>query len=288
MQYHNDQGELITEYLPDERSGGLIWGLLKMIKDVHVSRYLIWNLFLRDFNVQFRQQLIGYFWAVLGPLMGIASFVFMAYTGILNPGDSGMPYPLYVFIGTSLWGYMIQSMTAVGGGLQAQADLIMRTNIPKIALAVSTLGNVLYSMLINYISILLIMLLAGYKPSWMIILYPILAIPILMVGTGIGLFLAVTAIMAKDLTKIATQALTIVMYATPVVYVVSRIQQPIIKKMIILNPLTYLIDVPRSLGCLGTSGFVSQYVLASLGAGAFLLVSIRAFYLLQDLVAERL
>ena len=288
MQYRDDNDVLITEYVPNERNGGLLWGISKMIEDVRMSRHLIWNLFLRDFNVQFRQQILGYFWALAGPLLGIVSFVFMAYTGILRPGDSGIPYPLYVFMGSSLWGYMLLSMTAVGGSLQAQADLIMRTNIPKMSLAVSALSNVVYGMLINYASLLLIMLIAGFKPSWWVLLYPVLAVPLLMVGTSIGLLLSVTAIMAKDLTKIVTQGFTILMYLTPVVYVVDQIEQPIIKKLIILNPLTYLIEVPRSLSCLGETRYLGLYGWGLLGAVLMLMVSIRAFYLLQDLVAERL
>lgn len=288
MQYRDEQGVLITEYVSNEINGGLFRGMAKMIADVFNSRHLIWNLFLRDFNVQFRQQILGYFWAVAGPLLGIVSFVFMAYTGILRPGDSGIPYPLYVFMGTSLWGYMLQAMTSVGGGLQAQSDLIMRTNIPKMALAVSSLSNVIYGLLINCITLGVIMLISGFKPSIWILFYPFLSFPLLIVGTSIGLILSVTGAIAKDLGKIVNQVFTVLMYATPVIYVVNQIEQPLVRKLIILNPLTYLIDVPRSLSCLGETGFWVQYCWASLGAILLFITSIQIFYLLQDLVAERL
>jgi len=288
MQSRDQNGVLITEYVPNESQGGIIRGTLKMIAEVYNARYLIWSMFLRDFNVQFRQQILGYFWAVLAPLMGIVSFVFLAYTGVLSPGDSGIPYPLYVFMGTSLWGFMIQAITAVGGGLQLQADLIMRTNIPKVALAISSLSNVIYALLINCITLLVVMAIMGFMPSFWVVLYPLLALPLIIFGTGIGLILSVSSAIAKDLTKIVVQVFNVLMYATPVIYVIDKIEQPLVRKMIVCNPLTYLIDAPRALVCLGDTGYWAQYGWVSLGVAVFFIGSIRIFYLLQDLIAERL
>jgi len=80
------------------------------IDDICMSRDVIWRMFLRDFLMQFRQKILGYFWAVIGPLMAIATFVFINKTGFLHPGDVGIPYPLFVFVGTGLWGIMIASL----------------------------------------------------------------------------------------------------------------------------------------------------------------------------------
>src|ERR1700761_5174582 len=91
----------ITVYTANKGATGLLLTAVRSVRDIYRHRHLIWVLFSRDFKAQFKQNLLGYLWAVLGPLMGVFSFIFMNFVGILNPGPTGVPYPVYAFIGTS-------------------------------------------------------------------------------------------------------------------------------------------------------------------------------------------
>src|SRR5215470_14256021 len=166
MRYLEEDGTPVTVYLPNERRGGLIWGLKQAYEDVVASRHVIFRLFWRDFIAQFRQKLLGYFWALLNPLFGIASFLFLFFIGALHPGEGEIPYTLYALVGSTIWGCLPGAMGAVSGGLQAQADLIMRTRIPKLALAVSSLATLTYSIGISMITMAIIFVAVGFPPSW--------------------------------------------------------------------------------------------------------------------------
>jgi lipopolysaccharide transport system permease protein len=109
-----------------------------------------------------------------------------------------------------------------------------------------------------------------------------------LLGTAFGLVLSVLGTIAKDLTPLVTQALSLVMYVTPVIYLHSTIQNPIIKSIIAWNPVSYLVDVPRSLICLGRADNVGTYLWVALATLVLITVGLRVFYLLEDLVAERL
>jgi lipopolysaccharide transport system permease protein len=78
------------------------------------------------------------------------------------------------------------------------------------------------------------------------------------------------------------------MYITPVIYVHSTIQNAFVRKLIELNPVSYLVDVPRSLICLGRAENTDVYMFVSVGAVLLVTIGLRVFYLLEDLVAERL
>jgi len=289
LRYIDDDGVPVTIYVPNERQGGIFWALSQACRDIGTARHAILQLFLRDFRAQFRQKILGYLWALITPLLGIFSFIFLYFAGLLNPGvEDGVPYPIYVLLGTSLWGCLVGTMGTVSAGLQSQSDLIMRTNIPKLALAISSLANTIYSILIGMVTMLIIFLIYGFIPSMWFFAYPLLALPMLTLGTAMGLVLSVVGSIAKDLTQIINQGLTLVMYATPVIYVTSQIENPFVRKVIELNPLTYLIDVPRSLICSGRAEHVAQYLWISLGVLTASLIALRVFYLIQDLVAERL
>ncbi|MFN3622680.1 MAG: ABC transporter permease [Hyphomicrobium sp.] len=288
MRTVDEDGMIVTVYTPNERRGGLIWGARQAYGDLVESRYVIARLFWRDFIAQFRQKILGYFWAILNPLFGIASFLFLFAAGVLHPGEGEIPYTLYVLVGSTIWACLPAAMTAVAGGLQAQADLIMRTRVPKLALAVSSLAGVVYSTLISMVTMMVIFLVAGYTPSLWFLAYPILILPMVLLGTGVGLALSVLGTIARDVVPIVTQVLAILMYLTPVIYVRATVQSPMIATVIDYNPLTYLIEIPRSLVCLGHADNVGAYLLVSLGTFVLIMVGLRVFYLLEDLVAERL
>jgi lipopolysaccharide transport system permease protein len=277
-----------TVYEAPDPSFRPLHSLLNASADISRSRFLIWRMFVRDFKSQFRQQILGYLWVILTPILAVASFVFMNYAGVLNPGDSGIPYPLYVFFGTSIWAALINSMRGVGGGLQEQAELILRTNIPKIALAISTLATVLYHLLVNYLLIILVSFLFGEIPTFWSILYPLMLLPLLLVGVGIGLVLAVIGVIAKDVTSMATTIMGLVIYVTPVIYVSTNIDKPVLRALIDHNPLSHLVAVPRSLFYLGETGLWGEYALSVVFATVVFALGVYAFYLLQDKVAERL
>lgn len=288
MRYLEEDGTPVTVYLPNERRGGLIWGLKQAYEDVIASRHVILRLFWRDFIAQFRQKILGYFWALLSPLLGIASFLFLFFIGVLRPGEGEIPYTLYVLVGSTIWGCLPGAMGAVSGGLQAQADLIMRTRIPKLALAVSSLATLTYSIGISMITMVLIFVAVGFTPSWWFLAYPLLVLPMVLLGTAVGLVLSVLGAIARDLVPMATQVLGLLMFLTPVVYVRTTLQNPLVRSLIDWNPISSLVDVPRSLVCLGHADHVGLFLWVGLGVLGLVVVGLRTFYLLEDLVAERL
>lgn len=288
MRYVDEDGVPVTIYQPNERRGGLLWGLRQAGEDITASRHVIVRLFWRDFVAQFRQKILGYLWALLGPLLGIVSFLFLYFVGVLKPGEGEIPYTVFVLMGSTIWGCLPGAMGAVSGGLQNQADLILRTRIPKLALAISSLAGVAYSIMISMVTMAIVLIAVGVKPTWWFMAYPLLVLPMVLLGTALGLVLSVLGTIARDLTPLFTQALSLVMYVTPVIFLPSTIQNPLVRSIIEWNPISYLIDVPRSLICLGRADDVDTYVLVAVSTVALITVGLRVFYLLEDLVAERL
>jgi homopolymeric O-antigen transport system permease protein len=288
MRYTDEDGIEVTVYQANERRGGLLWSLRQAYVDIVTSRHVIVRLFWRDFMAQFRQKVLGYFWALLSPLLAVVSFLFLFLIGVLQPGEGEIPYPVYVLVGSTAWGCLPGAMGAVSGGLQTQADLIMRTRIPKLALAISSLAALAYGIVISMVSMAIVFVAVGVTPTWWLAAYPLLILPMVLLGTAAGLILSVLGPIARDLTPLVTQVLSLVMYITPVIYLRSTIQQPVVRKLIDWNPITYLTDVPRSLICLGRAENIDVFFWVAGGTVVLVAVGLRVFYLLEDLVAERL
>jgi len=282
-----DRTKTIRTYEPVGHALGFVGSLRLAGAELYLSRHVIWHLFVRDFVAQFRQKILGYFWIVLGPLLGIIPFVFMHRAGILNPGAMEIPYPVFVFIGMGIWGLLISTFSTVSGGLLGNADLVMRTNIPKIALAITGLAGIFYSLIVHVVVLLIVLTIYRLPPSPWALLYPLVVLPMIFLGVGLGLMLAVVGAVARDVTGMATTALSILMYISPVIYK-AEFSHPLLQALVTWNPMTYLVDAPRSLFIFGVIPDSLGFALASLFSVFMLAAGVNAFYLIKERVAERL
>jgi lipopolysaccharide transport system permease protein len=125
-------------------------------------------------------------------------------------------------------------------------------------------------------------------PTPWFLIYPVLVLPMLMIGFSIGLVLSTVGQVAKDLVPIVLQVVSLLMFVTPVVYLQSSGQTGVLGKIVEFNPLTYLVSFPRDLITSGESTQIVGFLLALLLVTLVFLFAIHLFYLLVDLVAERL
>jgi lipopolysaccharide transport system permease protein len=283
----SSQEHPIRVYSADAARTSLVASLRKAGSEVWAAREVIWRLFLRDLTAQFRQRLFGYLWTIISPLLGVASFLFLNYTGILNPGELKIPYAIYVFFGTSLWGFMTGVVASVSGSLLAHGDLILRTSVPKIAIAMAGLAGLIYAQLVNLIILLIMLLVYGVIPSIGALALPIMLVPLIGFALAIGLVVAVVGVAARDISSMVTHVLGLAMYITPVIYV-RTFDQPIAQAIVTYNPLTYLIDEPRNVFFLGFIQHPLGFAIAALFSASIAIFAIHGFYLIQDIVPERM
>ena len=183
---------------------------------------------------------------------------------------------------------MTSAIVDISSSLQLQADLILKTNIPKISIVISSLVSTLYGMLINMFIVFIVFVIFGFKPSFWFAAYPLLVLPMLMVGAAIGTILSVIGQIAKDLLPLVLQFLTFVMYLTPVVYEQQKDASGVLQRIVQLNPLNSLVNFPRKLITEGNAVGFDSYLLSTAIAFGILILAIQVFYLLESLVAERL
>lgn len=269
------------------KSIGLLEATGLFFKEVYSSRYVIWYLFKRDFVAQFRQKILGYFWIIFAPFMAVLPFIFLTKVGIFQPGNTNMPYPVFIVMGLGIWGLLTSSFSSVSGCLQQNEDLIKRTNIAKISFALTAMAAIVYNLLVHYLVVLVFVFVMGETPSIWSILYPFALLPILLFGMGLGLLFAVIGTIARDLSNIILSLLNLLLFLSPVVYM-PNFSHGILKAVVFWNPFTYLVDFPRSMLVLGVFKQINGYLFATVFTLFLMLIGIYSFYLIKDRVAEQL
>jgi len=280
--------EKVVVYSPRQREEmGWIETWLIQFRNIGTAKEMIWQLFHRDFFKSYRKSFIGIGWIIVSPLLGIISWVFMAFSGVLKPGDLGIPYPIYVLMGSAFWGLFMSFYTAGSTILSEGNGIILQVNYPHDALLVKTAAMALANFALVFAVNLVIFILAGYPPDWKTILLPIAIVPLFCAGTALGLVVGVLQIVIPDLSRIASAIFGAWFFITPIAYS-STTENTLVNQVIKWNPMTYLIAGPRDLVLFGRITDWQPLLLLS-GPLLFLfLISCRLFFISEHKVIERM
>ena len=278
----------ITIYEPNQRTKTAIFkSWIIMYENIINSRYLIWQLFRRDFLMAYKKSFLGIAWIFLSPVIGIVSWVFMNATGILNPGDVGIPYPAYVLISSSIWGLFMGFYNSATGTLNAGSGFIMQVKYPHEALLAKQTAQHLASFLLGFLLNNAILVGFGVIPNWKIVFFPIVILPLFLLGAGIGLVVSVINVVAIDLTKVFNMGFSLLMYITPVIYS-RQIDNEVMQVIMKYNPLTYLVGNVRDLIIYGTFDHMDIFLYSALFSLFIFILSWRLFYISEDKVVEKM
>ncbi len=278
----------ITIYEPNQRAKvGFFRTWVVMYKNIIATRELIWQLFRRDFLMAYKKSFLGMTWIFIAPLIGIVSWVFMNATGILNPGEVGIPYPAFVLFSSAIWGLFMGFYDAGAGTLDAGSGIIMQVSYPHEALLVKQTAQHLANFLLSFMLNILILIVFGVTPSWKIIFFPVAILPLFFLGAGMGLVASVISVVAIDLRKGFDTALGLLMFITPVIYS-SKVDDALLQKVMVYNPLTYLVGNVRDLILFGRFDHPDRFLYSSLFALFVFLLSWRLFYISEEKVIEKM
>ncbi|XZE51426.1 ABC transporter permease [Planctomycetaceae bacterium SH139] len=190
----------------------------EMVHDLRASRELAWRLFVRDLSAQYRLSYLGYLWVFLPPLATMAVWVFLNKQGIMNVGDTPVPYPVFVLTGVLLWEGFAGALNSPLQVIRDAASMLTKINFPREALLIAGFGQVLFNTAVR------LLLLAGvflwYQQSlpWTALLAPLGILSVLMLGFTIGLLLVPVGMLYQDVSRGLVMLTTFWFFLTPVVY----------------------------------------------------------------------
>jgi len=266
---------------------GFLKTMLVIVKNTIASKELIFQLYKRDFLMQYKKSFLGLGWMIFGPIMGVVSWVLMDSAGVLSPGDVGVPYPVYVLFGTSIWGLFMSFFTSTSQTLQIAAGFIQQVNFHHEALVfkqgLQNLTNFGISLIINIV----VMLSFGVMPTGFILLVPLFIIPIFFLAASLGLVVSILSTLTSDVSRIASFFLSLLMFITPVIYDSSE-KVLWLQQCNLYNPLTYLITAPRDLILTGTMSNPFYYIVSIVMAILLFMVALRFFYISEKKVIEKM
>lgn len=217
------------------------------------SFYLAKQLALRDLKAQYRQSLLGVFWAFAPLIINSLVWIFLQGSGTIKLSETNVPYPLFVIIGTTLWSFFGDALQLTMQSVNDNKSILTKVNFDKEALI--TLGVLKYgvNILLKFLIIITFMAMYQVLPSWDILwLIPLLLVSVLFF-ISVGILLTPFGLLYSDVGRMIPIGMQFLMYITPVVYAFPK--EGLMYDIMRWNPIAYLMQDLRQV----LTGFPLEY-----------------------------
>ena len=228
------------------------------LKELWKKKYLIWLFIKRDITVQYKQTIFGMGWYFISPLFTM--FMYMVVFGrIAGIQTDDIPQPVFYLSGICLWEYFSTCLTDVSGTFQKNANLFGKVYFPRLVSPVSIVVSRLFRFSIQFMTFIAVYILfvckgVNLQPTWYLLLFPVVMLTLQGLALGLGLIISSLTTKYRDLVNFFGVFVSLWMYATPIVYPLSQVQDETLRHIMKLNPLTSLIETFK-VGAYGAGQF---------------------------------
>ena len=219
------------------------WELFDLAELKHY-RDLFYFLVWRDIKVLYAQTVLGFAWAILNPAIQIIVFS-VIFGKVAKVSTDGIPYLLFSTVAIIPWTYMSDSMTAASQSLVQGKQMLGKIYFPRVLFPLTPILAKLVDFSISLVILVFVMLYYQVVPTWNILLLPVLLVAMILVPTGIGMWLAALAIRYRDVKFAMSFLIKLLIYSAPVLYSATSIPAEY-RFWYSLNPIVAVIEGFRS------------------------------------------
>lgn len=245
------------------------------IKEIWEYRDLIAIFVKRDIISIYKQTILGPVWFLLGPLFTVFTYTFL-FSEVAHLSTDGLPGPLFYLGGTTLWNYFQSCFNGASSTFSANAGIFGKVYFPRLVTPISLMISNLLKLFFQFLTYISFLIYYHYKlPNIqfhydLIYLIPFVILIIAMIAMGAGIIVSSFTSKYRDLSMVVGIAITLLMYATPIMYPVSAIPE-LYRPYLHLNPISPLVELFRFVFT-GTGTFTIAQIVYSFIFGVTILI----------------
>ena len=220
------------------------------LKEVWQYKDLIWIFTKRSFTVAYKQTVLGPAWLFINPIFTSLIYTFL-FGGIAGMDTDGIPQLLFYLSGNAMWSLFSSSLTKNASTFTANAGVFGKVYFPRLTTPISNSLASIIQFFIQFImvaAVLVFYTITGeVNPNWLLLLVvlPFTLIHLSVMGMGLGIIVSSMTTKYRDLSVLVGFGVQLLMYATPVVYPLSQLDDGILKTIIMINPTTMPMELYR-------------------------------------------
>ena len=215
------------------------------LREIWQYRGLIFMLVKRNYEIQYKQTILGPGWMIINPILssGLFSLIF-GYVG--NFSSDGIPYFLFCMSATIIWNYFAGCVTSNTSIFLANAYLFGKVYFPRMVVPIS---NVIFEFIRFFIQFIVCCLVWLYFfiqgqvafTGWYLV---ILVFETALLGMAVGMIVSSLTTKYRDLTHLVGFGMQLLMYLAPVLYPISDLPR-FLQKIVLINPMASIVEAFR-------------------------------------------
>ncbi|WP_139491132.1 ABC transporter permease [Brevibacillus dissolubilis] len=220
-----------------------------LFTSLYQHRYLLGQITKRDIQSKYRGSLLGSVWAFINPLVLLViytyvfSVIFQAKWGY-STSSNHYEFALALFCGLISFNIFSETVNKSTGIILSNPNYVKKVVFPLEILPVSALLSSMFQAMINFLLLMIGMLFYFQEVHLTTLLFPILLIPLVLLTTGMALFLSSLGVYVRDIGQIVGVLVTILFYVTPIFYPASVVPE-FFQEIMFANPLSTIIEAIR-------------------------------------------
>ncbi len=217
-------------------------GFSRVLSPRELWRYrdLAVQIAVRDITVRYRQTALGAAWAVLQPIgfMVVFSLIFGELAGV---SSDGFPYPVFSLAGLVPWTFFATSLQLGSDSLVSNAELVSKIYFPRIFMPAGVVVAGLVDLGISLVILLILVFAYGLAPSPALLLIPFFVLIATAAALGVSAALSAINVRYRDVRYVVPFGIQLWLFATPVAYPASLIDQPW-RTIVAINPMVGVVE----------------------------------------------
>jgi len=243
------------------------------------DRVFFQNLVVRQIRQDYLENLTGFAWLILQPLILLAvyAFVFSTIFKARIPEAAEIGFVPYLAVAFWPWTAFSEAILKANSSITANGALIGKVAFATEQIPLATVTATFIMHLVGYIAVLIVLQLMGTSIHW---LYMLLVLPIMLLmwvfASAIALFCSAIQVFVRDLAQILPPLMTFWFFTTPILYSASYLPESV-QQLAQLNPMAWFVARLRELLLFGEINFGLTALLMVLFIAIFSWASLRFF-----------
>jgi len=200
-----------------------------------------------DLKKTYRGAALGWVWAVIKPTILIFVYWFAIALGLRSGNDyGGMPFFLWLIAGVVPWFSMSEMILQGMDSITKYRYLVTKIKFPTYLIPIFICLSKLFVHLVMLGVVIVLFWCFGYPPTVYYLQLPLYVLMTFLFFAAWSIFASPLSAISKDFSSLVRSLVTALFWMSGIIWDPRHIENPWIRKILIANPINYLVNGYRN------------------------------------------
>ena len=218
--------------MPEKKNNTSLWNY----------KELIWNFAINEIKIKHRNSFLGFWWAILEPLL-LLTVLYFIFTYInVKPIEN---FAIYLFTGLIFWSFFTRSTNFAVISIIQKSQVFKKIYLPREIPAISSCVTAGILLIVELTILAFFLAAYGIVPGITILLLPVIIIIECVLALGIGIPLSIMNVLRRDVHRLWTVIMQGAFFLLPIFYTYDNLPENL-RNLLSLIPTAQIIMMARN------------------------------------------